>query len=259
MLNYQEEDIVIEYYNNGKLESSAEVAKIDSVKLLEKSHLVAMNMVIRTEKAHVLYGITIYDENDNIIKQMLFRNTCLSDAQLYNYVSKYPKATFHVIHSTSKLACEKILGRKKSREIRPITLKTANCYVKSYHRHHNGTVGCKFAIGLYENEELIGVAICGRPVSRFLDDGSICEINRLCTRGDENACSMLYGACSRIAKDMGYKRIITYILKSESGVTLKASNFICDGEAGGTHWTGARNKDQKIPCEMKTRWSRQLN
>ena len=92
-MNYQEEDIVIEYYNNGKLESSAEAAKIDSVKLLEKSHLAAMNMVIRTEKAHVLYGITIYDENDNIIKQMLFRNTCLSDAQLYNYVSKYPTAT----------------------------------------------------------------------------------------------------------------------------------------------------------------------
>lgn len=251
-------NMIIEYYNNGGLENSVESSLIDRIKLLEKSHLSAMSEMLKTEKAHVLYGITIYDENDNILKQMLFRNTCLSDSELDDYIIKYPRAIFNVIHSDSKMACKKILERKKSREIRPITLKVANDYVNNYHRHHNGTVGCKFAIGLYENDELIGVAICGRPVSRFLDDGSTCEINRLCTRGGENACSILYGACSRIAKDMGYKKIITYILKSESGITLKASNFICEGEAGGTHWTGKRNKGQNIPSEMKTRWSRQL-
>lgn len=31
---------------------------------------------------------------------------------------------------------------------------------------------------------------------------------------------------------MGYKKIITYILKSENGASLKASNFVCEGEAG---------------------------
>ena len=69
---------------------------------------------------------------------------------------------------------------------------------------------------------------------------------------------MLYGACCRIAKDMGYRKIITYILQSENGASLKASNFVCDGEAGGTHWTGKRNKNQNIPHEMKTRWHRDL-
>lgn len=250
--------MIIEYYNNSELENSAEISFADRINLLEKAHISAMNEILKTEKAHVLYGVTIYDENDNIIKQMLFRNTCLSDSELNDYIIKYPRALFDVIHSGSKMACKEIVERKKSREIRPITLKVANEYVNKYHRHHNGTVGCKFAIGLYENDELIGVAICGRPVSRFLDDGSTCEINRLCTRGGENACSMLYGACSRIAKDMGYKKIITYILESESGITLKASNFTCEGEAGGTHWTGKRNKNQNIPSEMKTRWSKQL-
>ena len=57
---------------------------------------------------------------------------------------------------------------------------------------------------------------------------------------------------------MGYKKVITYILKSENGASLKASNFICDGEAGGTHWTGIRDKGQHIPNEMKTRWHRNL-
>lgn len=92
-----------------------------------------------------------------------------------------------------------------------------------------------------------------------MDDGVTCEVNRLCTDGTYNACSMLYGACCRAAKAMGYKKIITYTLQSENGASLKASGFICDGEAGGTHWTGKRNKGQAIPAEKKTRWYRLLN
>ena len=143
-------------------------------------------------------------------------------------------------------------------EIRPITFREASDFINKYHRHHNATVGHKFSIGLYDNDKLVGVAVCGRPVSRYLDNGFTCEINRLCTDGTKNACSMLYGACCRIAKEMGYKKIITYILESENGASLKASNFICEGEDGGTHWTGKRNKGQDIPKEMKTRWVRYL-
>lgn len=143
-------------------------------------------------------------------------------------------------------------------EIRPITFKQASEFINKYHRHHGATVGHKFSIGCYDNGELVGVAVCGRPVSRHLDNGEICEINRLCTNGTRNACSMLYGACCRIAKEMGYKKVITYILESENGASLKASNFVCEGKAGGTHWTGKRNRGQAIPSEMKTRWVRKL-
>ncbi len=143
-------------------------------------------------------------------------------------------------------------------EIRPITFKEACTFVSLYHRHHKPTVGCKFSIGVYDNGTLVGVAICGRPVSRYLDDGLTCEINRLCTDGTYNACSMLYGACCRVAKAMGYKKVITYILQSENGASLKASNFTCEGTAGGTKWTGVRDKGQDIPAEMKTRWVRNL-
>lgn len=143
-------------------------------------------------------------------------------------------------------------------EIRPITFRDACDFIRQNHRHHRPTVGCKFCAGLYEENKLIGCAVCGRPVSRILDDGLTVEINRLCTNGTKNACSMLYGACCRIAKEMGYKLIITYILESENGASLKASNFHCDGVAGGTHWTGIRNKNQQIPHEMKIRWSKTL-
>ena len=143
--------------------------------------------------------------------------------------------------------------------IRPITFRQASDFINKYHRHHKATVGHKFSIGLFDEDQLVGCAVCGRPVSRHLDDGVTCEINRLCTDGTKNACSMLYGACCRIAKEMGYERIITYILESENGASLKASNFVCDGVAGGTHWTGERNKGLNIPNEMKTRWSKLLN
>ena len=143
-------------------------------------------------------------------------------------------------------------------EIRPITFREASQYVNEHHRHHRASVGCKFCLGCYDSEKLVGVAICGRPVSRHYDNGLTCEINRLCTDGTYNACSKLYGACCRVAKEMGYQRIITYILASENGSSLKASNFISEGEAGGTHWTGIRNKGQKFPNEMKQRWSKWL-
>lgn len=91
-------------------------------------------------------------------------------------------------------------------EIIPITLKAANEYVAQNHRHHKPVAGCKFCIGCEDGGQLVGVAICGRPVSRHLDNGKTLEINRLCTDGTRNACSMLYGACVRIAREMGYAK-----------------------------------------------------
>lgn len=143
--------------------------------------------------------------------------------------------------------------------IAPITFKEASAYINQHHRHHKATIGCKFCISVVGDDgQLHGVAVCGRPVSRHLDDGVTLEINRVCTDGARNACSMLYSACCRIAKAMGYKKVITYILESENGASLKASNFVCEGGAGGTHWTGSRNRGQDIPAEMKTRWGRML-
>ena len=95
----------------------------------------------------------------------------------------------------------------------PITLRQANAFVQAYHRHHKPSVGHKFSIGVSDGEKLVGVAICGRPVSRRLDDGLTLEVNRVCTDGTKNACSMLYGASCRAAKAMGYRRVITYILE----------------------------------------------
>lgn len=131
-------------------------------------------------------------------------------------------------------------------EIKPIHLKNACEFVRQYHRHNLPPTGGKFAVSCLDDGRLCGVAICGRPVSRMLDDGSTLEIYRNCTDGTKNACSKLYGACVRIAKGMGYSKVITYTLESESGASLKASNFDCEGVAGNLQWTGCRHREYTV-------------
>ena len=105
----------------------------------------------------------------------------------------------------------------------------------------------------------MGVAIVGRPVSRYLDDGLTLEVNRLCTTGEQNACSMLYGAAARAAKAMGYHKIITYTLDSEPGTSLRAAGWTCAGPAGGERWTGQRRPAADLyPAQMKLRYEKLL-
>lgn len=154
--------------------------------------------------------------------------------------------------------------------IRPITLREANAYVAQHHRHNQPTNGHKWSIACYDGERLCGVAICGQPIARKLDDGLTVEIRRVCTDGTYKACSILYGACSRVARDMGYRRVITYTLISEPGASLKASGFINCGEAGGTSWNmPSRPREvtqltlfgevRKYPEEKKIRWEKHFN
>lgn len=143
-------------------------------------------------------------------------------------------------------------------EVTPITLRDACAYVNANHRHHVAPQGHKFSVAASDGGNLCGVAICGRPVARRLDDGLTLEVTRLCTDGTKNACSLLYAACWRAAKAMGYKRIVTYTLQHESGASLRAAGWRCDGQAGGLKWTGQRRKtEQPYPEEMKVRWSKE--
>jgi len=118
----------------------------------------------------------------------------------------------------------------------PITLLEANDFVERLHRHHNPVPGCKFCIAVSDGNTVRGVAIVGRPVARHLDDGWTLEVNRCCTDGAKNACSMLYGATWRATKALGYKRLYTYTLPQEGGSSLRAAGWKLLGEAGGGNW-----------------------
>jgi len=121
-------------------------------------------------------------------------------------------------------------------EITPITFKEANAFVAKFHRHHKPMQGCKFCLAVSDDDKVVGVAIVGRPVARMLDNGWTLEVNRCCTDGTKNACSMLYSSAWKAAKALGYKRLITYTLPEEGGASLKASNWVCLGLRGGGNW-----------------------
>lgn len=121
-------------------------------------------------------------------------------------------------------------------EITPINFEEANAFVQAFHRHHKPMQGCKFCLAVSDGNKVVGVAIVGRPVARMLDNGWTLEVNRCCTDGTKNACSMLYSHAWKAAKALGYKRLITYTLPEEGGASLKASNWKCIGLRGGGNW-----------------------
>ena len=140
-------------------------------------------------------------------------------------------------------------------ELIPMKLDEANAFVELHHRHHSPVPGCKFCIGVSLDGRVCGVAIVGRPVARMLDDGWTLEVNRTCTDGSSNANSMLYGAARRAAWALGYKRLITYTLPSESGVSLTAAGWKCIGEAGGGSWSRpSRPRVDTHPTQRKLLW-----
>ncbi len=136
--------------------------------------------------------------------------------------------------------------------IERISLAEANAFVTMHHRHHKSVVGHIFSIGASLDGKIAGVAIVGRPVARMRDNGVTAEVTRLCTDGTKNACSFLYGACSRAAFALGFKRIGTYILASEPGTSLMATGWRLIGESGGGSWSRAGSpRVDKHPTQSK--------
>lgn len=136
----------------------------------------------------------------------------------------------------------------------PITLPVANGYISRWHRHHaplttvikgkerlnKGFVW--FCIATVAEADIVGVAVMGRPPNRHNDDGQTVEVLRLATDGTINACSSLLGAAARAAKAIGAARIITYTLRDESGVSLRAAGWSREADGITSSWTRGQGK-----------------
>tara|TARA_R100001086_G_scaffold240881_1_gene167399 strand:- start:2178 stop:2624 length:447 start_codon:yes stop_codon:yes gene_type:complete len=145
-------------------------------------------------------------------------------------------------------------------ELVPISQREAFAYVQRLHRHHKPPRGSVFQLAAAKDGEIVGVAIIGRPVAQALQDGWTLEVNRCCTDGTRNACSFLYGASWRVAKSLGYKRLITYTLPEEGGGSLRGAGWTLIGKAGGGSWSRiSRPRVDLHPQQQKFRWERTLN
>lgn len=143
----------------------------------------------------------------------------------------------------------------------PCSMERAIAYVDELHRHHGAALKAKFVCAVIDEADAVrGVAMVGRPVARLLDDGITLEVNRIATDGCENACSALYGASRRIAKAMGYHKLITYIRSDEPGTSLKASGWTFEERIRARSWDmPGRHRTDKTEIVQRERWSVILN
>lgn len=148
-------------------------------------------------------------------------------------------------------------------EVKPMSIRSANEFVAGHHRHNKPTQGGKFAIGALHDGELVGVAICGNPVSATLMDGYTLEVTRVCVLDDapKNTCSFLYGRCWRIWQQMGGKRMVTYTLQTEPGSSLRGAGWKIVGKVKPhNRWQEKSGRDgldrehQEVYGQAKFRW-----
>jgi len=154
---------------------------------------------------------------------------------------------------------------------KPITIKEANDFVSIHHRHHRPTTrNCgKWAISAIDNitGSLIGVAICGNPVSATFMDGQTIEITRLCVleSAPKGTASFLLSHCAKIWKLMGGTRILTYTLDIESGSSLRGAGWERQAEVKPhNNWktksfSDGKNRDELAIYQVKKfRWEYEL-
>ncbi|MBI3462167.1 MAG: hypothetical protein HY000_03775 [Planctomycetes bacterium] len=133
----------------------------------------------------------------------------------------------------------------------PVTFRQAKAFITSNHRHHTPPRGWKFAVGAADNHgNLVAIVTAGRPVARWLDNRHTLEVRRCCNDGTRNACSFLYGAARRIAKAMGYHRVITYTLPVEGGASLRVAGWKLVATTAGGSWPRLHHH----PTSPKSRW-----
>jgi hypothetical protein len=155
----------------------------------------------------------------------------------------------------------------------PIAQADARAFVAKHHRHvgadgtHRPPRGWKWGHAVYNGATLVGVAFVGRPVARMLQQKhpDWVEITRVCVSQDLpselgwNACSMLYGAACRRARDEGMSEVITYTLLAEEGASLRAAGFVPIYRSRGGSWDRpSRARKARGPQGGKLRWHRGL-
>jgi hypothetical protein len=137
----------------------------------------------------------------------------------------------------------------------PCSIQDAREFVRQFHRHHAPPLSGLFALSVSTGERICGVAIVGRPVARAFDDGFTAEVTRLATDGTKNACSMMYSACWRAARALGYRRLITYILSTEPGTSLRAAGWREVAKTRAYTWNRAnRPRVDRYPLQSKLRF-----
>ena len=122
--------------------------------------------------------------------------------------------------------------------VRPIPIKKALPFVRATHRRLPKIQGAMWAIAAVIDDRIVGVAVVGHPQARMADDGVTLEVTRVAVEADApNACSALYSACARAARDMGALDLYTSIHSDETGHSPRAAGWVEIGAGKGGEWS----------------------
>lgn len=138
--------------------------------------------------------------------------------------------------------------------LKPCTVRRALPFVARVHRRLPKVQGAMWAVGVYAQGDLVGVALVGHPARELMDD-TLSVLRVAVIEGVPNGCSMLYGACSRAARAMGAENLVTYTHGDEHGTSLKAAGWIHGGMTDGDEWhRPSRQRALALDPTPKHRW-----
>ena len=152
-------------------------------------------------------------------------------------------------------------------EIQPMRFGLVKEFIRRHHDHCAPPVTWRFGASIWNGRTLIGVVVVSRPTSPSLPQTTWLEITRLCVDRSVSrilrykACSMLYlWAVDEANRRGGFRKIITYTMDSESGMSLRYARFKPEVRTTPRSWnTKKRPRVDKTPLVPKIRWARMLS
>lgn len=138
--------------------------------------------------------------------------------------------------------------------LHPMSVKAGLKFNADTHRRLPKLQGAMWCVSVRAANDVVGVALVGHP-ARLLMADTLGVLRCAVREGHPNACSMLYGSCSRAAKAMGARNLVTYTHGDEHGTSLIAAGWICDGDTGGGEWDRCgRQRELAVDALPKKRW-----
>jgi hypothetical protein len=142
--------------------------------------------------------------------------------------------------------------------MRPLTVKAAIAFVREHHRHNRPPLSALFALGAHCDGQLVGVVMVGRPIARMMQDGHTAEVTRCCVLegAPMGTCSFLYARARRAAAALGYDRVLTYTLASETGASLRGAGWQPVAKVRARQWSTPKRLRESQPIHglPKVRW-----
>lgn len=153
--------------------------------------------------------------------------------------------------------------------LRRISREAAMAFVRQHHSHNGPLRIDRFRVAAWNGPTLVGVVVVGNPTTPSLMNRGWVEVRRLCTARTipaelrYRAASALYDWAASEAERRGWRRIITYTLKSESGMTLRYTKpkwrRVGKASREGASWARRGANRVEGPTEEKVLWERVLS